>query len=159
MTTAAIAVCLLGLLTGQQQQPQAMQPEVGTLIVDAELPVGTRRGDYFEAGWLFIDGRLIGRLPVKRSVPGVEAAALDPASVRPADLAGIDEVRKHLQQTPPDRPVAFIPVSAALGGPREFDAGQLRFLARVLRTHLGSPHAAQVDAVVRDLIAILETRR
>lgn len=48
--------------------PQAVQPAIGTLVIDAQKPVGSERGDYFEAGWLFIDGRLLGRLPVKRTV-------------------------------------------------------------------------------------------
>lgn len=48
--------------------PQAAQPAIGTLVIDAQLPVGSERGDYFEAGWLFADGRLLGRLPVKRTV-------------------------------------------------------------------------------------------
>lgn len=216
MKTVAILMWLIGSFTGQQQPPQPMQAAVGTLIIDAELPVGTKRGDYFEAGWLFIDGRLIGRLPVKRSLTlrwgphdirvvigaysdqkpryyvvgwpryfmnrgatetvevgpvlerslngegtpaGVEARAPDPASASLSDLGQIEEVVTQLMQTPPPRSVVMIPVSAALAGPREFDADQLRFLSRVLRTHLEAPHAPRVNVIVRDLIAILEKRR
>jgi hypothetical protein len=214
MSGVVMAVMVTSLLAAQQ----AMQPEIGTVRIDAGLPVGTDRGDYFEAGWLFIDGRLIGRLPVKRDVTlkwgshdvrvvigaytnakpryfilswpryfvnrgATQTLEVEPVLARafngggtPAgaevlptpdpegalridsgdvarfearvalgfseewarlrgssDVAKIDDVRRQVLQTPPSTPVIWIPVSAGLGGPREFDVNQLLFLARVMR--------------------------
>ena len=214
MIHLAVAVAMSGLFAPQQ----AMQPETGAVTIDATLPVGTDRGDYFEAGWLFVDGRLIGRLPVKRDLTlrwgshdvrvvvgaytntrpryfilswpryfvnrgaaqkleiepvlarvfngGAAPAGAEvfptpdpegPLRVDSGDVAGfetrvargfadewarirassdvskIDEVRRQVLQTPPSAPVVWIPVSAGLGGPRDFDVNQLQFLARVLR--------------------------
>lgn len=228
MTIGALCVVAAALLPAVHPQavaaqPQATQPVVGTLHIDAKLPVGSVRGDYFEAGWLFLNNDFIGRLPIDRqlmlapgsytvrvvvgaytheqpryytvrwprvvvsqgatqtmqlerailatidgqSPPGVELTAGDdpmPWSHLTAnegmveyfrktafdemerqwerfhttgDFATVLAVAQQAEKAPPSRPLVWIDISDVRGGPRQFDADQLRFLARSLRPDIG----------------------
>lgn len=229
MPSVALMAVLIAMssLPAAQQPPEPIQASVGTLSIDAKLPVGSVRGDYFEAGWLFIDGRLIGRLPIERTVTldwgshdlrlvvgaytneqpryytvrwpryvvnSGSTHSFQPAAVvemavnggplpagvelisspepRPreelasqivvspdavatlqqriaadmrkeweafeqGEFPKIEKVRAELQEKGQPASSVWIPIAEALGGPREFDADQLRFLARVLRPDIG----------------------
>jgi hypothetical protein len=214
-------ICMLVFaLASPQQQP--MQPAIGTLVIDATLPVGSARGDYFEAGWLFIDGRLLGRLPVKRTVnvewgahdlkivigaytdqqpryytvrwpryfmnrgskehfrpapvieravngdrltPDVELAASPEPGMRAewdailhADLSNLEKAAAELRAKPAGAATVRIAADARVGGPRDFDADQLRFLRRVMRHYARQPSADDVDRILTELIALIERR-
>lgn len=50
-----------------QPNPQAVQPLVGTLVIEAPAsPEPNMYGDTVEAGWLFINGELRGKLPLSK---------------------------------------------------------------------------------------------
>jgi hypothetical protein len=203
---------------GSERSDRATASRAATEHIDAELPVGTKRGDYFEAAWLFIDGRLIGRLPVKRTVtlewgshyikvvigaysderpryftvewphyvvnrgatttlsvgPAIERATNGeplPGDMRhvpspeprmidewrrfaAADLANVQKALEEVREKPAGQTRVRIAVNDRIGGAREFDADQLRFLNRVLR-YAGEAPAEEVDRTLRQLIALL----
>lgn len=200
--------------------PQAAQPAIGTLVIDAKKPNGSERGDYLEAGWLFIDGRLLGRMPVERTVNlawgshdlrivigaytdeqpryytvrwpryfmnrgstnhfepasvierAVNGAALPPGvefipSPEPrmralweallhADLSNLERAAADLRAKPAAR--VRIVLDERVGGPREVDADQLKFLSRVMRHYAPESIVHEVDRTLRELAALLETR-
>ena len=61
MLTRARLLCALACVQSQ--------PLTARLQINADpLPIGTDRGDYFEAAWFFINGEFRGRLPLAREV-------------------------------------------------------------------------------------------